>query len=267
MSTTQGSDNPYAPPTGAVLEPATQGGILIPDGRKVEWRRGTSWYGEAWSLFTAAPGIWVLLTIVFFVLWIVISIIPLGSFVTSIAYPAVAAGLMLGCRSIEEGKGLTVGHLFAGFKKNVGSLLLVGVLYLVGTMLIMLFVGIGAAIIIPAVAMGGAFNPNDLGSMVALAPFILLLVLVVLALMLPLIMAVWFAPALVVFHDLAPMAAMKSSFQGSLKNIWPFLLYGLVGFVLGIVAVIPLGLGMLVWVPLLWASIYTSYRDIFLRPA
>jgi uncharacterized membrane protein len=261
------TDNPYAPPKAAVLEPASQSGTFVPDGRKVPSGRGVAWYGEAWDLFKAAPGTWVLICVIFIVLSIVVAIIPLGSLASSIAYPAIAAGLMLGCRSIEEGAGLTVGHLFAGFKKNVGNLLLVGVLYLVGTMLVFLFVGIGAAIAIPAVAMGGAVNPNDLASFMVLGPVIALIVLVALALMLPLFMAIWFAPALVIFHDLQPMAAMKASFQGALKNIVPFLLYGIVGLALAIVAMIPLGLGMLVWVPLLWASIYTSYRDIFLKRA
>jgi uncharacterized membrane protein len=261
------TDNPYAPPKAAVLEPAAAAtGAYIPDGRKVEASHGVAWYSDAWTLFKGAPGTWVLICVIFTVLWIVLSIIPLVSMFLSIAYPVVAAGLMLGCRSIEEGTGLTVGHLFAGFKKNVGSLLLVGVLYLVGTMLVMLFVGIGAALLIPSMISQG-FNPSDLGSMMALLPFILLIALVVMALMLPLVMAIWFAPALVVFHDLAPMAAMKASFHGSLKNIVPFLLYGIVGLVLAILAMIPVGLGMLVWIPLLWASIYTGYRDIFVKPA
>ena len=268
MSTTQGSDNPYAPPKAAVLEPASQSGTFIPEGKKVETGRGVAWYGEAWKLFVAAPGPWILIFLVFMVLSFVVAIVPfIGSFVVNICYPIVAGGIMLGCRSIEEGNGLRVGHLFEGFKKNAGNLALVGVLYLVGTMAIGVFIGIGAAILIPAIALGGAVNPNDLSSLMVMVPVIILIVLIALALMLPLFMAIWFAPALVVFHDVQPMAAMKMSFQGALKNIVPFIVYGLVGFGLAILAVIPLGLGMLVWAPLLWASIYTSYRDIYLKRA
>ena len=58
---------------------------------------------------------------------------------------------------------------------------------------------------------------------------ILLMVLVVMALSIPLAMAIWFAPALVVFHDLQPLDAMKQSFAGCLKNIVPFLVYGIIG--------------------------------------
>ncbi len=260
-------DNPFAPPKAAVLEADTSDGELVLDGQKVETGRGVAWFGEAWELFKASPGTWVLLFVIFLVLSLVLAIVPLGSLVSSLFYPAVIAGIMLGCRDLQQGGKLELGHLFAGFKgKSLGSLLLVGVLYLVGMMLIGFIAGVGGALMIPMM-LGGNFNPEDFSSVMAMAPFILLIVLVVLALMLPLIMALWFAPALVVFHDVQPMAAMKASFTGCLRNFVPFLAYGVIGLLLGIVAVIPLGLGLLVYGPLLWGTMYTGYRDIFIRRA
>jgi uncharacterized membrane protein len=96
------------------------------------------------------------------------------------------------------------------------------------------------------------------------ATSILLAALIMLALALPLYMAVWFAPALVVFHSLGAIDAMKASFFGCLKNIVPFLIYGIVGLLLGIVASIPFGLGWLVLGPVTIASAYVGYRDIYL---
>jgi uncharacterized membrane protein len=150
--------------------------------------------------------------------------------------------------------------LFAGFREKGGPLAMVGVLYLVGLILIMLvaslFVGFGL------------FGAMFTGAKPAMnVTMILLAALIVLALSVPLVMAVWFAPALVLFHDLQPMDAMKQSFSGCLKNIVPFLVYGIVGMVIGIVASIPLFLGWLAWGPTLVASVYTSYRDIFLERA
>jgi uncharacterized membrane protein len=95
----------------------------------------------------------------------------------------------------------------------------------------------------------------------------LLALLVGMLLAMPLYMAIWFAPALVVFHDMAPVAAMRSSFRGCLHNLVPFLLYGVILFVLAIVASIPVGLGWLVLAPVIWGSLYASYRDVFLQPA
>jgi uncharacterized membrane protein len=204
--------------------------------------------------------------VIFVLMSMFLAIVPLGSLVSSLFYPAVVAGIMIGCRSLEEGGALEIGHLFAGFKDKLGSLVLVGVLYLVGGMLIGFFAVIASLFMLPSL-MGRNFDGSDLQNVLAVAPYFLLIVLVVLALMLPLLMALWFAPALVIFHDVQPMAAMKSSFQGCLRNMLPFLIYGIVGFLLAIVAVIPLGLGLLVLGPVMWGTMYVGYRDIFVRRA
>jgi uncharacterized membrane protein len=92
---------------------------------------------------------------------------------------------------------------------------------------------------------------------------VLLGILFFLLLLLPLIMAVWFAPALVMLGGMSPGAAMKTSFHGCLRNIIPFLVYDLIGIVLAVVASIPFGLGWLVLGPVTIASIYASYCDIY----
>jgi uncharacterized membrane protein len=92
---------------------------------------------------------------------------------------------------------------------------------------------------------------------------VLLGILAAAALSIPLVMAYWFAPALVALNGYAPFEAMKTSFSACLKNVLPFLVYGLVGLVLAVVATIPLGLGWFVLAPLGMASMYASYRDIF----
>ena len=43
------------------------------------------------------------------------------------------------------------------------------------------------------------------------------------------------------------------------------IVYGIIGFVLSIVATLPLGLGWLVLGPVIAASVYTAYRDVYLR--
>lgn len=260
-------DNPFAPPRAAVLEAERpEGDQFVPEGQKIAASRGVAWFGEAWQIFKASPGIWVAMFVVFFLVSLVLAILPLGSLVSSLCFPAVMGGIMIGCRTLEEGGKLELRHLFAGFKKNAGNLLLVGVLNMVGMMLVGFITGVALALTLPF-AMGPNFNPGDFSSVMSVAPWVLLVMLVMLALMMPLLMAVWFAPALVVFHDVQPMAAMRSSFLGCLRNFVPFLVYGIVSFLLAVVAMIPLGLGLLVDVPVFWATVYAGYRDIFVRPA
>ncbi len=88
-------------------------------------------------------------------------------------------------------------------------------------------------------------------------------VLLGLLLGIPLMMAFWFAPALVALRNAEPLAATKASFDACLRNMWPMLVYSLLGLVFAIVASIPLGLGWLVLAPVFAASIYASYKDIF----
>jgi uncharacterized membrane protein len=78
----------------------------------------------------------------------------------------------------------------------------------------------------------------------------------------PLVMSVWFAPALAALHDLTAFEAMKLSFRGCLRNVLPFLVYGLAFVVLAVLATLPMALGWLVLTPVMFCSVYASYRDI-----
>jgi uncharacterized membrane protein len=115
-----------------------------------------------------------------------------------------------------------------------------------------------------ALFMGGGDPSADPEAAAKAMTTVALAVLIMLALSIPVLMAIWFAPSLVVFHNLGAVEAMKASFSGCLRNIVPFLVYGIVGFVLAILASIPLGLGWLVLGPVFGASIYTAYKDIYL---
>jgi uncharacterized membrane protein len=211
-------------------------------------------------MFREATGLWIGISVVLFIAILLLNLIPIvGPFSSYIIMPIIGGGLMLGCRSLENGEGLSFGHLFAGFQKNGGQLALVGLLYMVGIIVIVLLafvLGLGGGI-------GAAMMGGDAGTGAAVSS-IMLGGLLGLALGIPLAMAIWFAPALVVLNELTAIQAMKLSFQGSLRNMLPFLLYGIIGFVLAIVASIPLALGWLALTPTMICSSYVSYREIFL---
>jgi uncharacterized membrane protein len=97
----------------------------------------------------------------------------------------------------------------------------------------------------------------------ALLAIVLCLVILSLTVSIPLVMTLWFAPALVVLHDVSAVRAMVLSFRGCLANLMPFLLYGLAVIGLAIVATIPFGLGWLVLAPVLVTSTYTACQEIF----
>ena len=77
-------------------------------------------------------------------------------------------------------------------------------------------------------------------------------------------MSIWFAPALIVLHDLDAIAAMKKSFKGCMANLLPMMVYGLVAtIVLLVFFTVTIGIGMLVAFPVLMLVCYTSYRDVW----
>jgi uncharacterized membrane protein len=118
------------------------------------------------------------------------------------------------------------------------------------------------AVVLAVVMIGSVASLMALGPREMLSSG-LLFMLVFFALYIPIIMAYWFAPALVILEQKSAMTAMKESFQACLKNIAPFLLYGIIALVLSLLAMIPLGLGLIVLVPTLTASIYASFKDIY----
>lgn len=266
------TDNPYQPPKVTVSDPVdTSGSSGLVEPRKLPAGRGWGWIADGFKYFTSSPAIWIVNIIILFVIVMVLAFIPLiGSLATYILSPIFTGGLMLGCAAQDRGEPLTVGHLFEGFQKNTGSLAMLGVLYMVAAIVIFAIImglvmalggGSGLFSMMTEAGMGaGGASPEEMQQMSA---GLVIAVLIAAALFIPVIMAYYFAPALVVHHDLGAIEAMKLSFRGCLRNILPFLVYGIIAFVLAIVATIPLGLGWLVLMPVLMAAIYVGYKEIF----
>ena len=87
--------------------------------------------------------------------------------------------------------------------------------------------------------------------------------LLVLMLSIPVIMATWYAPFLVFLHDMAPLDAMKASFVAGYKNWLAMVIFGIFLVVALFFAMLPLGLGMVLLLPVFSGAVYASYRDIF----
>lgn len=235
------------------------------EARQVSAGQAWNWIVGGFGLFRLNPVIWIALFFIYLLIGMILSIIPMvGPIVLNLLAPVFMAGFMLGCRALEMGEELEINHLFAGFKQNTAQLITVGGIYLVSVIVI---IGIVYVLTGGGAAMTGmltghmAEGPHAAEAASGGAPLLALLIL--LATMLPLIMAYWFAPALVLFHDMKALEAMKLSFSACLRNIVPFLLYGILSAVLLVLAMLPLGLGLLIMIPTMTASLYVSYKDIF----
>lgn len=240
----------------------TQTAGYVEGGRTVDAARGWSWITEGFALFRRHAGFLVVLAIIFFAIVIVFQVMPLiGWLAMTLIVPVLVGGFMAGFQAIESGADLELAHLFVGFRRNTAQLMLVGIIGVALTVAVMLP---------PILLMGaGSFFAAMSGSAVVAAPVFgmtaLLGLLIALALFIPVNMALWFAPALVMLQGQNATRAIRQSFRGCLRNIVPFLIYGVILFFFAMIAAIPLGLGWLILMPVVLGSIYAAYRDIYFR--
>jgi hypothetical protein len=257
------STDPYAAPKTHVADvpEVRPDGNFVPTGLSRPAGHGWDWIKSARGLTKQQTWTWMGIFVVFAVIGGGLTAIPkLGSLALYFIMPVLFGGVMLGCDAVYKGQPITFAHLFAGFQSHLAKLAGIGLatllLYLAIFLVIGAIFGSGAALVL-----SGFEKPDT--SEPAAAIGILLAVLVMLALSMPLYMAIWFSYALVTINNFSVVQAIKTSFSGCLKNVVPFLIYGVMMFLLAIVATIPLGLGWLILGPIMFASLYTGYRDIF----
>lgn len=222
------------------------------------------WLRQGWALFVAAPGPWLAATLLLIVFYMALVIVPLlGQLAANLLTPVLAAGMLQACARLTETGKLELSEFVAGFRHNSGTLMTVGLLYLAGGLLILLLVMLvfGSGMIGGALVSSAGHPAGGMGMGLGGLLFALLIGLL---LGTPLLMALCFAPALVYFHDLGALPAMKASFAACLANWLALSILGLAGLILAFFAALPLGLGFLVLIPVLSGALYAAYRDLFI---
>lgn len=250
--------------------------------RRLPAIRGWNWIVEGFRLFRANPALLTFLVFGYWLTLVFLNLIPLlGVVLAPLCVPALSVGVMNGCRALEREATNGFGLLFSGFQKNRNVLLVLGAIYLAGS----LAVFAGSAVVdggaLLGIMMAGQPPPDDLLE----SDQLMLALQVTLILMVPLLMAFWFAPLLAAWEDMPAVKALFFSFIACARNWRPFVVYGLgvafisailPGIVLGIVGAasapllrmvaVAMSLPLLfVFVPTLFASFYVSYRDVFVR--
>jgi len=268
--------NPYSvDPNGSSSDPASQviesqvapdGAQFIQEGNSIDAGRATAWYGYGFDQFKANAGVWIGMVVVLFLIMMVLNFVPvLGSLASNLLMPVFFGGLMLACQASREGRPVTFDFLFAGFKDKFGPLALLGLFWMIAILLITVVAGIFAALLFGGAMAAGALTGGASAMMGLGVTAILGIILLAMIISIPLTMAILFAPALVVLHNIAPVDALMTSLKACLKNWVAFLVFFVLYIVFAIIATIPLGLGWLVLGPVLIGAMYAAYRDIFLK--
>ena len=231
--------------------------------QRLQARQGWEWIKRGYALFMLAPLLWIVFLLIFFISAVAVSNLPvIGDPLVSLLMPVVLAGLMTGCRSLEQGGELELVHFFSGFKQHTSLLITLGGISLVGQFLILgVMMATGGDELVGLMTSGQPdINPNVLMKAMSGATFAISLGV---ALYLFLTSVIQFATLLVYFNGIPPIPAMQLAMRAFVYNIRPMLVFGVTFLFLGMLATLPMGLGWLVLMPLSFTSLYTSYSAIF----
>ncbi len=236
--------------------------------------RGWYWISEGFRLFRRNPPLLTFLAFSYFFLLLVVNVIPLiGWIAASLCVPALSVSVMNGCRAADRGEPVQFSLIVSGFQRNRNTLFVLGALYLAATLLVFMA---GAAL------SGGALRellstgkPLDAQALRELRLPLLL--------MIPVVMAFWFAPLLVAWDDVSPFKSLFFSFVAAVRNWRAFLFYALgVIFISTVlpaliltffemlsaslvrITAVAMTLPLLfIFVPTLFCTFYVSYREVF----
>jgi hypothetical protein len=193
---------------------------------------GAWWLKAAWKFFRAEPMRWLGITAAFFLALQLLTKLPgvAGIFLFFLK-PILAVGFLAAAWHQEKGEAPALQHLFLGFKSNWRALLPLGLFYLVTAV-----VAVSLASAISGVSLEqltqSAEKTISPQLMREIQPFMLWTIF----LMLPTTLALWFAPALIVFDDLSVGQALATSLKACLRNASLLVIYGIA--VIGIVLIL-----------------------------
>ncbi len=236
--------------------------------RSVSLSLGWHWFAQSWRLFAGAPSVWLVAGAVYIAAMLLVHVVPVvGGIAAYLLSPISVAAFTVLARRVELGEVPKTNTISDAVQARLANLCIVGGVFLVG----LLGVAVISIVLVFAVVLYHTEGVLDFDSLAmsheVLFSLAAIWLLLGFGLSLPLMMATWFAPVLIIEHDTDVLEALRLSFVGCARNILPFLLWGILMFLAVFVAMLPLMLGVFVVVPVYMVAPYLSYKDIFLRAA
>jgi hypothetical protein len=227
----------------------------------------------------------VLLVIGYFIALMLVRLVPyVGPFAMTIMKPVFAVGLLAAAWHQERGGVPQVSDLLRGFRTNLRALLVIGVFFVAGiTMAVYASAIVDGGQLLEFIAMGGSMSEEQFAARLA-DPRLTFGMLFALLLAVPVVVATWWAPALVVFQDATALGALGASLRAAMANWKALAIYGLAVFFYGgvipslmyaLMALVASGQALslmviavllpylLFFASTLHVADYVSYRDVF----
>jgi hypothetical protein len=252
----------------------------FPDFVRLRAARGWHWLVYAHALFAGARLYWLMLILSYWLITIMLTVIPfIGVAAATLLKPVFAVGFLAAAWSQEKGEPPRMKRLFAGFRSNIVALLPLGVVYAAGIALALVVSSImDGGVLMRAILLGEAPEGNmmatpGMSSAMALAGLCAV----------PTLLALWFAPALIVFQDQPTFTALGQSLRAAFSNLGAVMVYavsvfffwvvipgtiitiaavlfGQSGALIGVALATPITLSV---VAVIHIADYVVYRDLF----
>jgi hypothetical protein len=256
-----------------------------------EGRRGVDWLVQSYAMFRKARLRWIAMLFAYYLALLLIDLIPMiGGWLAPVLKPVFAVGFLAAAWTQERGGTPELRHLLTGFRGNLKALVPLGLVLVLGASLAVA----ASALVDQGKLLDIVFHPApaDMDD-AALAkrlqdtladPRVQFGMLFGALCAIPTVLALWWAPALVVFQDAGVLTALATSLRAASANWRAIMRYGLAVFFFGgivpsfisvlIALIVPVSLYPLAaavlllpylcfFVATLHIADYVSYRDVF----
>lgn len=222
---------------------------------------GLRWVGGGFALVWRRPLLWLLLTGLLFGFALLMALLPaVGNVLLYLLSPAILAAMLLVARQLDEDTP-DWSSVRTALAATMPTLLRLGLAYTGMQLALLLLLGSAVPGLFDGLTPGDRMPATGGPGREALPMLVL-----VLALSVPATLLMWFSPALVVFRRMGAWPAMRYSLAACIFHWRACLANGIGVFLLLLLASLPAMTGLLLWVPLMIATLYTSYVAVFGPP-
>jgi hypothetical protein len=226
-------------------------------------------FSDGFSLFMSRPGLLVGVNLALFVLLVSASMFPYIGFLIRLGLEVpLIGGYFILVLNLIRNNPVQFSDLFEGFNRNYGTLLLTGI--------VQMFIGFCIAVLgVILIVMGGVNSGRRVGTLqteedwgefffgFATNPLTISGVLIWIVLAWTASILLTFVVPLVADRQFGFFESFGLAIQVAKRNFVTLIAYSIVVTIIIIVSVIPLGLGLLVSVPILYCVVGQAYEQLF----
>jgi len=226
-------------------------------------KQAWSWYKAGWRLFLINPSTWIFYTFLWVLLAIFLWQIPiLGRVAWWMINPALYAGFLYEAAEMKQGRPLAVNRFFIGLtaKTTRLPLLTLGIITLAAYVFLNVVTMVDPTLYSTIESLLRADASSGIAAIVINLLVRCVLVFIILALA---TMALLYSCPAIMFAGSDAFDAMMNSFETCASHWRAFAAFMGIFIGLAIAAMIPMGLGLLVLMPVTFCAAYASFQTLY----